>query len=77
MLVGHHGCHSRDSGVILIESRGNGAPAQEGPFQSLLAGVVSVHVRSRLLLMQLPLLLFSSLNSKGDLWVAGVVPQQF
>jgi hypothetical protein len=31
MLINCHGCHNYDSGVTLIMSRGNGAPAQEGP----------------------------------------------
>jgi hypothetical protein len=76
MLIGHHGYCGCDSGVILIESRGNGAPTQECPFRSLLAGDLPVCVQSRLLVMCILLLLFLSLNSKGVLWVAGVVPRQ-
>jgi hypothetical protein len=63
MLVGHHGCHS------------HGSPAHEGLFWSLPASVLPVCVWSRMLLMQLLLLLFLFLNSKGDFWVAGVIPR--
>jgi hypothetical protein len=70
MLISHHGCNGHDRAVVLIESRGNGDPAQEGPFQSLHAGVHPVRVWSHLLLMRFLLLLFSSLNSKGDFWLA-------
>jgi hypothetical protein len=50
MFVGHRGCHSRDDGADLIESRGNGAPDQEGTTQSLHVGVLPVCVWSGLLL---------------------------
>jgi hypothetical protein len=66
VLIGRHDCHDRDSGVFLVKSRGNEAPAQEGPFQSLPTGVLMVRVWSRLSLMRLLLLLFSSLSSKSD-----------
>jgi hypothetical protein len=42
---GHHG---HDSGGILVESQGSGAPAQEGQFWNSPAGVLPVCVRSRL-----------------------------
>jgi hypothetical protein len=68
MLVDRSGCHGRDSGVVLIDSQGNGAPAQEDPSQSLPADGFRVRVWSRLLPMQLQPPLFSSLNSKGNFW---------
>jgi hypothetical protein len=76
MLVNHWGCHGRDSRVVLVKSRGIGAPAQEGSPRVYLVGVFSVCVWIRLLLMWLLLLLFTSLNSKSDLCVVGVIPQQ-
>jgi hypothetical protein len=75
VLVDCQGCHYRDNEVVLIESRGNEAPAQEGPFWSLHAGVLPVCVWSHMLL-KWPLLLPSlPLNSRGAFYVAGVVPQ--
>jgi hypothetical protein len=76
VLVSRRGCHGRDSRVVLIESRGNEATAQEGMSWILPVGVLLVHVWSRLLLMWLLLFLFLSLYSKHDFWVAGVVPRQ-
>jgi hypothetical protein len=32
VLVGHHCCHDRGSGVALVEYWGGGAPTQEGPY---------------------------------------------
>jgi hypothetical protein len=75
VLISCRGCHDRDSGVILVESRENGALAQEGLSQSLPVGVLPGRVWSRLLLMRLLLLLFLSLNSKDDFWVVGVIPR--
>jgi hypothetical protein len=60
ILVGRRGCHRHQDGVVLIESRGSSALDQEGP---------------PLLFVRFLLLLFLSLNSKGDVWVAIVVPR--
>jgi hypothetical protein len=70
VLIGYHGCHDHNIGVVLVVSRGNKAPAQEGPFRSLPMDVLSIRLWSHMLLMRLLLLLFSSLNSKGDFWEA-------
>jgi hypothetical protein len=48
MFIGRWGCHGRDCEVILVESRGNGAPAQEGLPQSLPVGVLPICVWSPL-----------------------------
>jgi hypothetical protein len=74
VLAGLLWCDGCDGGAVLIDSRGNGAPAQEGLPRVFLAGVLSVCAWGRLLLMWLLLLLFTSLNSKSDLWAADVVP---
>jgi hypothetical protein len=51
VLTGHRGCPSHDSGVILVESLGNEAPAQEGPSWSLPVHVVPALVWSLVSLM--------------------------
>jgi hypothetical protein len=76
MLAGRRWCHGRDGGVILIESQGNGAPTQEASPQVFPAGIFSVCVWSRQLLMWLLLLMFTFVDSKSDFLVAGVVPRQ-
>jgi hypothetical protein len=58
------GGHGHDGGAILVDFQGNRALAQEEPPRSLLTGVFLLCVWSRLMLTQLLLLLFSSLNSK-------------
>jgi hypothetical protein len=65
-LVDRRCCHGCDSGVILIESRGNGASNQKGPFWGPHVGVLPVRVWSHMLLTQFLLLLSLFLNSKGD-----------
>jgi hypothetical protein len=67
MLVGHRGCQGRDGGAVLVRSRGNGAPTQEGSPWVFPVGIILVCVWSCLLLMWLLLLMFTSLNSKGDI----------
>jgi hypothetical protein len=64
MRVNFQGGHGHDGGAILVDFRGNRALAQEEPPRSLLAGVFLLCVWSHLMLTQLLLLLFSSLNSK-------------
>jgi hypothetical protein len=61
---GYRGNHSHDGGVILDESQGNRAPAQEDPFSGSLAGVLPVCAWSRLSLMRFFLIPSSFLKSK-------------
>jgi hypothetical protein len=68
-----HNC--RDSGVILVESWENGAPAEEGLFWGPPTGVLPVCAWSPLSLTWFFLLLSSFLNSKCEFWMTGVVPQ--
>jgi hypothetical protein len=77
VLIGHRSCRGHDGGAVLVESLVSGAPAQEGLALVFPMGVLSVCIGSCLLFVQLLPLLFLSLNSKGNVWVAGVIPQQF
>jgi hypothetical protein len=71
----HHGNHGRDSSVVLVESRGDKSPAQEGLFWSSPVGVLLVCVWTQLSLTRFLFLLYSFLNSKCDFWMIGVIPR--
>jgi hypothetical protein len=76
MLAGRRGCHGHDGGASSSSPIGKPPPAQEGSPWVYLVSVFLVCTWIRLLLMRLLLLLLTSLNSKSDLRVVGVVPRQ-
>jgi hypothetical protein len=76
MLAGCRRCHGCDGGAVLVDSQGEGAPAQEASPHVYLVGIFSVCAWIRLLLMRLLLLLLISLISKSDLRVVGAIPRQ-
>jgi hypothetical protein len=74
VFIGHRGCRGHVSGAVIIESQGNGGPAQDGLFWSLPVAVLPVCVWIQLLLKWPLLVLLPPLKSRGAFCVAGVPP---